>query len=75
MLLSRIADSLYWMSRYLERVDSTARLVEINLLHLLEAEDALRRGGRVAAAARDLRQRGSSTPRPFGSARGHAARG
>jgi uncharacterized alpha-E superfamily protein len=41
MLLSRIADSLYWMSRYLERVDSTARLVEINLLHLLEAEQAL----------------------------------
>jgi uncharacterized alpha-E superfamily protein len=41
MLLSRIADSLYWMSRYLERVDSTARLVEINLLHLLEAEHAI----------------------------------
>jgi uncharacterized alpha-E superfamily protein len=41
MLLSRIADSLYWMSRYLERVDSTARLVEINLLHLVEAETAL----------------------------------
>jgi uncharacterized alpha-E superfamily protein len=41
MLLSRIADSLYWMSRYLERVDSTARLVEINLLHLVEAESAL----------------------------------
>lgn len=40
-MLSRIADSIYWMSRYLERVDSTARLVEINLLHLLEVEDAL----------------------------------
>jgi uncharacterized alpha-E superfamily protein len=40
-MLSRIADSLYWMSRYLERVDSTARLVEINLLHLVEAEDAM----------------------------------
>ncbi len=41
MLLSRIADSLYWMSRYLERVDATARLVEINLIHLLEAELAI----------------------------------
>ena len=41
MLLSRIADSLYWMSRYLERVDSTARLVEINLIHLLEADRAV----------------------------------
>jgi uncharacterized alpha-E superfamily protein len=40
-MLSRIADSIYWMSRYLERADSTARLVEINLLHLLEAEDAI----------------------------------
>lgn len=40
-MLSRIADSLYWMSRYLERAGNTARLVEINLLHLLEAEDAL----------------------------------
>lgn len=38
-MLSRIADSLYWMSRYLERADNTARLIEINLLHLLEAED------------------------------------
>jgi uncharacterized alpha-E superfamily protein len=40
-MLSRIADSLYWMSRYLERVDNTARLVDINLLHLLEAEDVV----------------------------------
>lgn len=40
-MLSRIADSLYWMSRYLERVDNTARLIEINLLHLLEAEEDL----------------------------------
>ncbi|MCX5740362.1 MAG: alpha-E domain-containing protein [Proteobacteria bacterium] len=29
------------MSRYLERVDSTARLVEINLLHLIETESAI----------------------------------
>ena len=28
-MLSRIAESLYWMSRYLERVDSTARLVGV----------------------------------------------
>lgn len=40
-MLSRIADSLYWMSRYLERAGNTARLLEINLLHLLEAEDAI----------------------------------
>jgi uncharacterized alpha-E superfamily protein len=40
-MLSRIAESLYWMSRYLERVDSTARLIEINLIYMLEAETRL----------------------------------
>lgn len=40
-MLSRIADSIYWMSRFLERAESTARLVEINLLHAVEAESTL----------------------------------
>ncbi len=33
-MLSRVADSLYWMSRYLERAEHTARLigVELNLM-------------------------------------------
>ena len=38
-MLSRIADSMYWMSRYQERAGETARLMEINLLYLLEAEE------------------------------------
>jgi uncharacterized alpha-E superfamily protein len=29
MLLSRVADSLYWISRYLERAEHTARLVAV----------------------------------------------
>ena len=29
MLLSRVADSLYWISRYLERAEHTARLVDV----------------------------------------------
>ena len=33
-MLSRVADSLYWMSRYMERADNTARLLDVNL-HLL----------------------------------------
>jgi uncharacterized alpha-E superfamily protein len=34
-MLSRVAHSLYWMSRYLERAENTARLVDVNLqLHL-----------------------------------------
>jgi uncharacterized alpha-E superfamily protein len=31
MLLSRVADSLYWISRYLERAEHTARLIEVRL--------------------------------------------
>lgn len=38
-MLSRIADSMYWMARYLDRAGETARLMEINLLYLVEAEE------------------------------------
>jgi len=31
MLLSRVADSLYWISRYLERAEHVSRLVEVRL--------------------------------------------
>ncbi len=30
-VLSRVAESLYWIGRYLERVESVARLVDVNL--------------------------------------------
>ncbi len=30
-MLSRVADNLYWMSRYLERAEHTARLVDVQL--------------------------------------------
>ena len=35
-MLSRVANSLYWMNRYLERADNTARLVDVNLQLLLD---------------------------------------
>lgn len=31
MMLSRVADNLYWMSRYLERAEHTARLLDVTL--------------------------------------------
>ena len=34
MILARVADSLYWMNRYLERVEHTARLLGLQLEHL-----------------------------------------
>ena len=31
VMLSRVAHSLYWMSRYIERAENVARLLEVNL--------------------------------------------
>lgn len=36
IMLSRVAGSLYWMSRYLERAENLARLVDVNLQILLD---------------------------------------
>ena len=33
-MLSRVAWSIYWMARYLERADNVARFVDVNM-HLL----------------------------------------
>jgi len=35
-MLSRVADSLYWMSRYLERAEHTARIISVNLNLMLD---------------------------------------
>jgi uncharacterized alpha-E superfamily protein len=35
-MLSRVANSLYWMSRYIGRAENTARLVDVNLQLLLD---------------------------------------
>jgi uncharacterized alpha-E superfamily protein len=35
-MLSRVADSLYWLSRYIERAENLARLIEVNLQLLLD---------------------------------------
>lgn len=35
-MLSRVADNLYWMSRYLERAEHTARLLDVNLHQMLD---------------------------------------
>src|SRR6478735_2540610 len=38
-MLSRVANSLYWMSRYIERAESIARIVDVNLQLLLDFRD------------------------------------
>jgi uncharacterized alpha-E superfamily protein len=35
-MLSRVADSIYWMARYVERADNIARLVDVNIQLLLD---------------------------------------
>ena len=48
-MLSRVADSLYWMSRYLERAEHTARLIDVGLNLMLDQTPAAaeRRWGRL----------------------------
>lgn len=51
-MLSRVADSLYWMSRYLERAEHTTRLLDVNLNLMLDesAASAERRWERALLA-------------------------
>jgi len=35
-MLSRVANCLYWMSRFIERADNTARIVDVNLQLILD---------------------------------------
>ena len=36
-MLSRVADSLYWMSRYIERAENVGRFVDVNLNLMLDS--------------------------------------
>ena len=38
-MLSRVANSLYWMSRNAERAENNARILDVQLLQMLEASD------------------------------------
>ena len=38
-MLSRVAHSLYWMARYIERAENIARIVDVNLQLLLDLHD------------------------------------
>jgi uncharacterized alpha-E superfamily protein len=39
-MLSRVADSCYWLSRYIERAETNARLLMVNMGLMLDLEDA-----------------------------------
>ncbi len=51
-MLSRVADSLYWMSRYLERAEHTVRMLDVNMGLMLDKSSTSAEGRwkRVLAA-------------------------
>lgn len=55
-MLSRVADHLYWLSRYLERAEHTARLLEISVTLSADRtpESASRHGVRLLSALQAL---------------------
>jgi uncharacterized alpha-E superfamily protein len=55
-MLSRVADHLYWLSRYLERAEHTARLLEIGVSLAADRtpESASRQGVRILSALQAL---------------------
>ena len=59
-MLSRIAESLYWIGRYVERAEDTARITDVNFHHTL---------GMGASPEAEARQRP-----PLGSADRHRRR-
>ena len=38
-MLSRVADSCFWLSRYIERAESSARILDVNIQLALDSED------------------------------------
>ena len=45
VMLSRLADSLYWMSRYVERAENVARFIDVNTWLSLDLPDGIRSSG------------------------------
>lgn len=43
-MLSRVANNIYWMARYIERAENTARLVNVNTHLLLDLPKSMRLG-------------------------------
>ncbi|HEX8552813.1 MAG TPA: alpha-E domain-containing protein [Abditibacteriaceae bacterium] len=44
-MLSRVADNLFWMARYFERAENTARLIDVNINVMLDMGHALENAG------------------------------
>jgi uncharacterized alpha-E superfamily protein len=51
MMLARVADSLYWMGRYIERAEHVSRLSDVMLTASLDATGDAPRAARTALGA------------------------
>jgi uncharacterized alpha-E superfamily protein len=74
-MLSRVADSLYWMSRYLERAEHAARVMELQLNLMLEQDpDSVDRRWTLVLAALGHKEpvEGEVSSDAFGQARDFA---
>lgn len=45
MMLSRVASSIYWLNRYIERAENYARFIEVNLNLTLDFLEGPRNNG------------------------------
>src|SRR5476649_1466151 len=57
-MLSRTADHLFWMARYTERAENTARMLDVNLQTSLlpQSDDDAERGWRAMLGISELQQ-------------------
>ena len=51
MMLARVADSLYWIGRYVERAEHMCRLSDVMLNATLDRSEAATQVARIALAA------------------------
>ncbi|HKP77583.1 MAG TPA: alpha-E domain-containing protein, partial [Phenylobacterium sp.] len=51
MMLARVADSLYWIGRYVERAEHMCRLSDVMLNATLDRSEAASQVARIALAA------------------------
>lgn len=69
MMLARVADSLYWMGRYVERAEHMSRLADIMLQATLDQSEAAALAVHIALAAVGEENSSLSDRTPFEAAR------
>ena len=53
-MLSRVADSIYWLNRYVERAENIARFVDVNLNLLLDSPSLIQQWQPIVITTGDL---------------------